>query len=239
MNNPPNSQPSEPAMAAAREPEHKKRFEQYWSAVEPIMIPDSSLKRQYEGCFSAGFIAGQFHTDFGQTEAAFTALRAELAAANKALEAIDSALPDSLEDALRLDGSYDFIGTLVKGVAHLRAELAAKGEWQTGTPDIPSGSERAFWVAFKSGDKIRTRFLTYCNALVMPVSDQLPDDHEPKDAVPVGDDGEYAWTGWFEFSCENCETYWAFNPEVIAWMELPEYSSALSTRAAGKEEGKK
>jgi hypothetical protein len=64
------------------------------------------------------------------------------------------------------------------------------------------------------------RCLFYGNAYVMPLSDTC-DDH-PKNAVPVGDDGDYEWTGWWEGSCEQCDTYWSFGGGVVNWVELPQ-----------------
>lgn len=71
-------------------PDHapwKARFEKYWEAMEPIMIPDRILKNRYEGCFSNGFIAGEFHADTGRTEADHSRLIAQNEALRKALEA--------------------------------------------------------------------------------------------------------------------------------------------------------
>ena len=78
-----------------------------------------------------------------------------------------------------------------------------------------------------SSDKIYHRTLTFCNGYVMPMSDCSAGS--PKNAVPVGDDGDYAWTGWYEESCEQCETQWTFEGEVVAWMRLPRYSAEVAS----------
>lgn len=98
-------------------------------------------------------------------------------------------------------------------------------QWQTGIPDVPVGGQRRLWCAYKGvNGKIYHAVLSYYNAFVSPLTDLL-DDLVPSDnAVPVGDDGEYAWTGWFQESCDHCDTYWGFDRPVIAWMELPKYT---------------
>jgi hypothetical protein len=93
--------------------------------------------------------------------------------------------------------------------------------WQLGAPPIEAGQRRRYWCAVRSSPngKITHRALDYLNRHAMPVSDQC----EPStNAEPVPDsDGEYFWTGWFEEACDQCETSWAYNGEVVAWMALP------------------
>lgn len=99
--------------------------------------------------------------------------------------------------------------------------------WRTGTPPVPPGARGTFWCAIRGANgKIYHRHLVYLNAYIMPLSDSC--DDEPENAIPVGDDGEYAWTGWHEESCDQCDTQWSFNQEVIAWMSLPKYSGETS-----------
>lgn len=175
-------------------------------------------------------------------------LRADLAAAqaraseNEEFAEIGHKLVQLVEaHTFECDESFepdDVLESHYNELTQLRADIAAKVEWQIGTPNIPKNSQKAFWVAFKSkdvnSDKICHRFLMYCNEEIMPLSDLVNDDHEPKNAVPVGDDGEYAWTGWFQFSCDHCDTQWCFDGEVIAWMELPAYASTLAVNPANK-----
>jgi len=96
--------------------------------------------------------------------------------------------------------------------------------WQTGTPDVKDGGSETFWCAF-CGDngKIYHKFLCYQNGYIMPLADSCED--APANAVPVGDDGDYAWTGWSEKSCDQCDTQWSFNQTVIAWMRLPRFDA--------------
>lgn len=92
--------------------------------------------------------------------------------------------------------------------------------WQTGTPDVPDGQRETFWCAIKGHTgKVAHRTLYYLNRHEMPCSDQC----EPsKDAEPVpNSDGDYYWTGWFQESCDHCDTQWAYGGEVVAWCRLP------------------
>lgn len=92
--------------------------------------------------------------------------------------------------------------------------------WQVGTPPVEEGKRSSYWCAVQRTDgKIYHRLLQYLNRHVMPVGDGL----EPSpNAEPVTDsDGEYYWTGWYETSCDQCETQWAYSGEVVAWMALP------------------
>ena len=97
--------------------------------------------------------------------------------------------------------------------------------WQVGTPVIGSGEMARYWCAVKGSAAEGRRLLCYGNAYIMPLSDSCHD--APANAVAVGDDGDYAWTGWFETSCDQCDTYWAFHGEVLRWFELPEATRQL------------
>lgn len=94
-------------------------------------------------------------------------------------------------------------------------------------PTIPAGTMRRYWCITKAQapSKEHARQLCYGNAYVMPLSDE---GDAPDNAIPVGDDGDYAWTGWWEESCDLCDTYWAFHGEVLAWLELPQTVEALN-----------
>jgi len=92
--------------------------------------------------------------------------------------------------------------------------------WKNGTPDVKEGGREIFWCATRtSAGKIWHRHLAYFNACIMSLSDSC--DEPPEGAVPVGDDGDYALTGWYQESCDYCETQWSFDGEVLAWMRLP------------------
>lgn len=44
----------------------------------------------------------------------------------------------------------------------------------------------------------------------------------PKGCEPVpNSDEDYYWTGWFEESCDQCETQWSYSGEIVAWLALP------------------
>lgn len=100
--------------------------------------------------------------------------------------------------------------------------------WRTGIPPVSPGGRKTFWCAVRGVDgNIRHCHLVYLNSYIMRLADSCYE--APKSAVPVGDDGEYAWTGWHEESCDQCETQWAFDDNsVIAWMSLPKYSDETS-----------
>lgn len=100
------------------------------------------------------------------------------------------------------------------------------------TPTIPTGTQRSFWcrVLNEGASKPRNRLLVYCNAYIMPLSDSCCD--APECAVPVGDDGDYSWTGWVEESCEQCDTYWTFSGKVLAWFDLPTTDEAFREAAS-------
>lgn len=106
--------------------------------------------------------------------------------------------------------------------------------WQTGTPNVTDGGREIFWCATRnSAGKIFHRHLAYLNAHVMPLSDSCYD--APESAVPVGDDGDYAWTGWHQESCDHCETQWSFDDEVVAWMRLPSFNANAKDQPRGRE----
>ena len=103
------------------------------------------------------------------------------------------------------------------------------GLFQSGKPSVPSGGRQVLWCATRNSEgKIFHRHLAYLNAYIMPLSDSQDDPGE--DAVPIGDDGDYAWSGWFEESCDQCETQWRFTDEVVAWMRLPRLDAARSPK---------
>jgi len=101
---------------------------------------------------------------------------------------------------------------------------------QTHSPQIPAGTQRAYWCRVLNVGASRpcNRLLVFCNAYVMPLSDNC--DEPPACAVPHGD--EYSWTGWVEESCEQCDTYWTFTGAILQWMELPETDAEFAERPA-------
>ncbi|MDE2020638.1 MAG: hypothetical protein KGJ13_09910 [Patescibacteria group bacterium] len=104
--------------------------------------------------------------------------------------------------------------------------------WQTGMPDVATGKRETFWCATKgeANGKIYHRDLVYANKHVMGLSDSCWE--APKNAVQIGDSDEYEWTGWFEESCDQCDTQWTFTGEVIAWMRLPRWDKPLDSYPA-------
>ena len=110
--NTPTPQPSEAAMAAARE----------CKTPDGLTVYDSSEVAKMNG--SLFVLAHKHNAALAHLSASLTGAQARLDSANKALDEIDGALPDSTEDAHRPDGTYDFLGTLVNGVAALRRENA-------------------------------------------------------------------------------------------------------------------
>lgn len=99
---------------------------------------------------------------------------------------------------------------------------ALLGDWCVGVPDVEKGAQERFWCAYRGHNgTIYHKLLSYCNAHLMPLADSCCD--APASAKPVGDDGEYEWTGWHHLSCEQCDTQWTFEHEVIAWMRLPRF----------------
>lgn len=107
--------------------------------------------------------------------------------------------------------------------SHCRHFAARENEaqWMVGIPRVPKGKQESFWCRVKNtGSEIEgLRLIKYDNAFLMPLSDTC--DEAPENSLPVGDDENYEWTGWWEDSCEQCDTYWAFNGEVVAWIRLP------------------
>lgn len=98
-------------------------------------------------------------------------------------------------------------------------------EWQTGTPDVPAGAMRSLWCAVLADNgKVCHSMLCYANGHAMPLADwvdTIPDCCKPVD----GDEDNVAWYGWYEESCDHCETQWHSSANVIAWMELPKYAA--------------
>lgn len=94
--------------------------------------------------------------------------------------------------------------------------------WNTGKPDVKEGGQNRFWCAVKplGSEKLHHRVLLYCNRYAMPLSDQMLE--APKGCEPVpNSDEDYYWTGWFEESCDQCETQWTYSGEIVAWLALP------------------
>lgn len=114
------------------------------------------------------------------------------------------------------------------------AELAAlKAQWQTGIPEVREGALQRFWCATKRpNQKLQHEVLCYGNKYVMPLADTQ--DMAPACAVPVGDDGDYEWSGWWSESCDNCETFWIFSGEVVAWMKMPKMAPSPAAPEAGQ-----
>lgn len=109
---------------------------------------------------------------------------------------------------------------------HLTEETLPPPEWVAwtlGVPPVADRAQRTFWCAVRTKEgKVIHRFLSYCNRYVMPLGDHC--DEAPKGCEPVPDgDGEFYWTGWFERSCDQCDTQWEFSGEVVAWMALPRF----------------
>ena len=102
--------------------------------------------------------------------------------------------------------------------------------WQTGIPPVAEGAQRRFIVAIRgSGSgKIHRSMLLYSNQFIGPCSD----GNEPAEGQEeANDDGDYYWTGWFEESCDQCDTFWKFSGDVVAWMPLPAYPSSAALLA--------
>ncbi len=101
---------------------------------------------------------------------------------------------------------------------------AAICKWQTGTPDVPKGGMRRYWCAISREGKIYHRILGYAHDHVMPLSNDC--SGVPEECCrPVSEDSdEYYWNGWFQESCDYCDTQWVWDEPVIAWMELPKYT---------------
>ena len=111
--------------------------------------------------------------------------------------------------------------------------LVKRGEWEaskwrTGLPTVEEGRQRVFLCSVKGCETPMT--LIYNNRYIADISDGQDD---PGDAVETSpDSGEYYWTGWFEEGCSQCDTFWRFDREVEAWMELPA-RAALRPEAKG------
>ena len=117
----------------------------------------------------------------------------------------------------------------------LERELAAarkdsEAKWNNGIPEVTEGRMERFWCATLSDSgKVFHRHLCYANKHPMPLndySDTVPDCAEPIE----GDENNYAWTGWYEESCDQCETQWQFSRKVIAWTSLPKYAAAIAAQ---------
>lgn len=102
-------------------------------------------------------------------------------------------------------------------------------EWKMGTPDVPVGAMRRLWCAVLADNgKIYHSMLCYANGYAMQLADwadEIPDCCKP---IP-GDEDNLAWFGWYEESCDHCETQWHSSAKVIAWMELPKFDAAKKT----------
>jgi hypothetical protein len=146
---------------------------------------------------------------------------------------------------LGMDAHANTIAMLANIIARQDPHAAQQQEtvrldWKTGTPEVPQGGREVFWCATRNrGGKVFYRHLAYLNGYVMQLSDSQDDPGDDAadpldglgdflggeplllDAVPVGDDGDYAWTGWYEESCDQCETQWRFMDEIVQWMRLP------------------
>jgi hypothetical protein len=115
--------------------------------------------------------------------------------------------------------------TFDEAYAYVLAECSRLKEqnaaWKTGIPDVSEGRQEIFWCALKNDNgKIHYRPLNYCHRYIMPLSDSCDDAPEGCEPVSEGDD-DYYWTGWYEQSCEQCETQWTVSAQIIAWMRLP------------------
>ncbi len=88
----PNDSGKEAGTATPHKAEWSSRFEKYWLSLEPYLIPDLQIKARYEGIYSNGFIAGQFHSDTGQTEHQIESLRSELSTLAARLEVAEKRL---------------------------------------------------------------------------------------------------------------------------------------------------
>ena len=144
-------------------------------------------------------------------------------------EAERDQLKAEVQDLLgRLDAADKRAEAQFKQVSHQLTEARRDGEpWNTGTPEIPEGGMERFWCAVT---KVYHRHLCYANKHPMPLndySDTVPDCAEPIE----GDEDNYAWTGWYEESCEQCETQWQFSGKVVAWFILPKHSAAMHRNA--------
>ena len=119
-------------------------------------------------------------------------------------------------------------------LATLRAENE-RLDWQTGIPPVELGGEDAFWCQYEYKQNGETRIgyglLEYRNKYVALASDWAEPGPEE---VEVGDSGEYEWTGWFEQSCDVCNTFWRCTKNIIAWMKLPRRDAAIDAAMSGE-----
>lgn len=139
-----------------------------------------------------------------------------------------------LEDDVQMATSI-ILAALDEQEKDLRAQLTAAQEdsrrldFKTGTPNVKPGSREVFWCATaNSAGKIYHRHLAYLNGYIMPLCDSQ--DDPGTNAVAVGDDGDYACTGWYEGSCNQCDTQWKFTDNVIAWIKLPRHVAMKETQ---------
>lgn len=133
----------------------------------------------------------------------------------------------SFEPWQNLEAHADEASRLRDAVARLTAAnkaLVEALEWKTGIPPVKERTQETFWcVTRTSTGTLGTALLCYGNKFIMPLSDTC--DGPPANAVPIGDDGDYEWTGWWEESCDQCDTYWAHLDTVVAWIPLPKLAS--------------
>lgn len=107
---------------------------------------------------------------------------------------------------------------------------AVAGLWRTGLPPVDEGRQRVFLCSVKGCETPMA--LIYSNRYIADMSDGQDD---PGDAVETSpDSGEYYWTGWFEEGCSQCDTFWRFDREVEAWMELPACAALRSGERGGE-----
>jgi len=66
MNSP---SPAKVRVPKMREPEWMPRFNKYWEAMHPAIIPDNHWRELALGAFSNGYIAGQFDAACGRLPA--------------------------------------------------------------------------------------------------------------------------------------------------------------------------
>ena len=151
----------------------------------------------------------------------------------------DRALPVAANDILDELATFDIMKRRERALARVmwkyrdahRASAvkeAVAGLWRTGLPPVDEGRQRVFLCSVKGCETPMT--LIYNNRYIADISDGQDD---PGDAVETSpDSGEYYWTGWFEEGCSQCDTFWRFDREVEAWMELPA-RAALRPEAKG------
>ena len=100
-------------------------------------------------------------------------------------------------------------------------------EWIKGNkPNLEEGQQAEYIVARQRPDgKVFTFVLTYANRHVMGLSDSC---WEVPDCVEIIDEDhdEYMWSGWFDRSCEQCDTQWKYqnDAEIIAHMPIPDFN---------------